>query len=90
VIGLRYTLTSLGFLLIGFLLAPVIVHLSSKDVIHSSALPQMRVKQDAIPGIEQRLWFTPTRTGEWENQLFLAVQPRTLPHARLLHDSDAG
>ena len=65
-IGLRYTLTSLVFLLIGFLLAPVIVHLSSKDVIHSSALPQMRVKQDAIPGIEQRLWFTPTRTGEWE------------------------
>jgi len=28
---------------------PVIVHLSSKDVIHSFALPQMRVKQDAIP-----------------------------------------
>jgi len=45
---------------------PVIVYLSSKDVIHSFALPQMRVKQDAIPGVEQRLWFTPTRTGEWE------------------------
>ena len=45
---------------------PVIVHLSSKDVIHSLGLPQMRVKQDAIPGVEQRLWFTPTRTGEWE------------------------
>jgi cytochrome c oxidase subunit II len=45
---------------------PVIVHLSSKDVIHSFGLPQMRVKQDAIPGIEQRLWFTPTRTGEWK------------------------
>ena len=45
---------------------PVIVHLSSKDVIHSFALPQMRVKQDAIPGIEQRVWFTPTKTGEWE------------------------
>jgi cytochrome c oxidase subunit 2 len=45
---------------------PVIVHLSSKDVIHSFALPQMRVKQDAIPGVEQRVWFTPTRTGEWE------------------------
>src|SRR5215470_9906385 len=39
---------------------PVIVHLSSKDVIHSLGLPQMRVKQDAIPGLEQRLWFTPT------------------------------
>jgi cytochrome c oxidase subunit 2 len=45
---------------------PVIVHLSSKDVIHSFGLPQMRVKQDAIPGLEQRLWFTPVKTGEWE------------------------
>jgi cytochrome c oxidase subunit 2 len=45
---------------------PVIVHLSSKDVIHSFALPQMRVKQDAIPGIAQPVWFTPTETGAWE------------------------
>lgn len=45
---------------------PVIVHLSSKDMIHSFALPQMRVKQDAIPGLAQPVWFTPTETGEWE------------------------
>jgi len=45
---------------------PVIVYLSSKDVIHSFTLPQMRVKQDAIPGIAQPVWFTPTATGEWE------------------------
>lgn len=45
---------------------PVIVHLSSKDVIHSFGLPQMRVKQDAIPGIVHNLWFTPSMTGEWE------------------------
>lgn len=45
---------------------PVVVHLSSKDVIHSFGLPQMRVKQDAIPGIVHNLWFTPTMTGEWE------------------------
>lgn len=45
---------------------PVIVHLSSKDVIHSFGLPQMRVKQDAIPGIVHNLWFRPTMTGEWE------------------------
>ena len=45
---------------------PVIVHLSSKDMIHSFALPQMRVKQDAIPGIPQPVWFTPTETGAWE------------------------
>jgi cytochrome c oxidase subunit 2 len=44
----------------------VIVHLSSKDVIHSFGLPQMRVKQDAIPGIVHNLWFKPTMTGEWE------------------------
>ena len=26
----------------------------------------MRVKQDAIPGSSIPVWFTPTRTGEWE------------------------
>jgi cytochrome c oxidase subunit II len=45
---------------------PVIVHLSSKDVIHSFSLPQMRVKQDAIPGLNTPAWFTPTMTGDWE------------------------
>jgi cytochrome c oxidase subunit II len=45
---------------------PVIVHLSSKDMVHSFALPQMRVKQDAVPGIAQPVWFTPTETGAWE------------------------
>lgn len=45
---------------------PAIVYLSSKDMVHSFALPQMRVKQDAIPGIAQPVWFTPTETGEWE------------------------
>ncbi len=41
---------------------PVIVRLSTKDVIHSFALPHYRVKQDAIPGEVIRLWFTPTKT----------------------------
>jgi cytochrome c oxidase subunit 2 len=45
---------------------PVLVFLSSKDVVHSFGLPQMRVKQDAIPGIVQPVWFTPTTTGEWD------------------------
>jgi len=43
-----------------------IIHLSSKDVVHSLGMPQMRVKQDAIPGIMQPVWFTPTKTGRWE------------------------
>src|SRR5205085_449665 len=38
---------------------PVIVHLTSKDVIHSFSLIQMRVKQDAIPGETIPVWFTP-------------------------------
>jgi cytochrome c oxidase subunit II len=45
---------------------PAIVYLSSKDMVHSFALPQMRVKQDAVPGIAQPVWFTPTETGSWE------------------------
>jgi cytochrome c oxidase subunit 2 len=45
---------------------PVIVRLSSKDVIHSFFLPQMRVKQDIIPGMEIPVWFEPTQTGQWE------------------------
>ncbi len=45
---------------------PVVVHLSSKDVIHSFALPVMRVKQDAIPGLVIPVWFTPVQTGDFE------------------------
>jgi len=39
---------------------PVIVELTSKDVIHSFSLPEMRVKQDAIPGMMIPVWFSPT------------------------------
>jgi cytochrome c oxidase subunit II len=45
---------------------PVIVHLSSKDVIHSFGLIEMRVKQDAIPGMTMPVWFVPTRRGDYE------------------------
>jgi cytochrome c oxidase subunit 2 len=45
---------------------PVLVYLSTKDVVHSFGLPEMRVKQDTTPGISQPVWFTPTRTGEWD------------------------
>ena len=44
----------------------VIVHLSARDVIHSFTLNEMRVKQDATPGLVVRTWFTPTMTGKWE------------------------
>ena len=44
----------------------VLVHLSSKDVIHSFGLYEMRIKQDAIPGMEIPVWFIPTRPGDYE------------------------
>jgi len=45
---------------------PVLVHLTSKDVIHSFGLYEMRVKQDAIPGMTIPVWFIPNRVGEYE------------------------
>jgi cytochrome c oxidase subunit 2 len=45
---------------------PILVHLFSKDVIHSFGLYEMRVKQDAIPGMSIPVWFIPNRIGEYE------------------------
>ena len=44
----------------------VVVQLTSRDVIHSFTLNEMRVKQDANPGMTARIWFTPIATGDWE------------------------
>jgi cytochrome c oxidase subunit 2 len=41
---------------------PIIVRLRSKDVIHSFNVPQLRVKQDAIPGLTIPIWFVPNVT----------------------------
>jgi cytochrome c oxidase subunit 2 len=45
---------------------PVLVHLTSKDVIHSFGLIEMRVKQDAIPGMTIPVWFVPSLVGDYE------------------------
>lgn len=45
---------------------PVIVHLSTKDVIHSFSIPVLRVKQDAIPGMSIPVWFQANQTGQFE------------------------
>lgn len=45
---------------------PAIIDLTSRDVMHSFALPVMRVKQDVIPGMSIPTWFTPTKTGNFE------------------------
>jgi len=45
---------------------PVIVYVSSKDVIHSFKIIAMRVTQDAIPGMRVPLHFTPTTPGKYQ------------------------
>ena len=44
----------------------VIVHLTSRDVLHSFFVPALRVKQDAVPGRPISLWFEAMETGEFE------------------------
>ena len=41
---------------------PAVLQLSSKDVIHSFFILAMRIKQDAIPGMQFPVWFVPTVT----------------------------
>ena len=42
------------------------VHLSSRDVIHSFFLPNLRLKQDAVPGRTILVWFEATKPGKYE------------------------
>jgi cytochrome c oxidase subunit 2 len=38
-----------------------LLNIRSRDVIHSLFIPHMRVKQDLVPGIRQKIWFEPNR-----------------------------
>jgi cytochrome c oxidase subunit 2 len=42
------------------------VDLTSKDVIHSFFVPNLRLKQDAVPGRLIHVWFEATETGQYE------------------------
>jgi len=44
--------------------APVIFQIASADVIHSFWIPNMRVKQDAMPGMINRMWVSAKETGQ--------------------------
>jgi cytochrome c oxidase subunit 2 len=39
--------------------------ITSRDVIHSLFIPDFRLKEDAVPGMETSLWFFSDRTGEF-------------------------
>jgi cytochrome c oxidase subunit 2 len=44
----------------------VLFELSAKDVLHSLWIPELRLKQDAVPGRVIRGWFKPIRAGTYE------------------------
>ncbi|MGF1542368.1 MAG: cytochrome c oxidase subunit II [Pleurocapsa sp.] len=44
---------------------PVALNISAGDVIHAFWLPEFRIKQDAIPGRDSTLVFTPTKVGKY-------------------------
>jgi cytochrome c oxidase subunit II len=45
---------------------PVEIILTAKDVIHAFWVPEFRMKQDAVPGIETRTVITPQKVGEYD------------------------
>ncbi len=45
---------------------PVIVNVTSADVIHSMFIPAFRVKQDMVPGSDNYLWFIGQKEGSYE------------------------
>ena len=45
---------------------PVELVLTSQDVIHSFWVPEFRIKQDAVPGVETRTVVTPTKLGTYD------------------------
>lgn len=45
---------------------PALIFLKSSDVLHSFFLPQLRIKQDAVPGLNIPVWFDADRAGDYE------------------------
>jgi cytochrome c oxidase subunit II len=62
---------------------PATIRITSKDVIHSFSLPYMRVKQDAMPGMEVPVHFTPVKTSGKETWEIACAQLCGLAHYRM-------
>jgi len=44
----------------------VLLRITSLDVLHSFFLPNLRLKQDVVPGMEQSMWFKAKETGGYD------------------------
>ncbi len=66
----------------------VLIHLATRDVIHSFYLPNLRLKQDALPGKVIPVWFEATEantrfneeTGKWEDGYRYDKKTKTWVH----------
>lgn len=69
---------------------PVMVYLRSQDVQHAFFLPELRVKQDAVPGLVIPVWFEVNKAGEYS---FLCAELCGWGHykmkARLVGESES-
>ncbi len=45
---------------------PTVIELESQDVLHSFFVPQVRIKQDAVPGLTIPVWFDVDKAGQYE------------------------
>ena len=55
---------------------PIVLTMTSEDVIHDFFVPAFRVKMDVIPGQYTHMWFTPNRVGEY--RIFCSLHPVTM------------
>jgi len=69
---------------------PVTVHVTSRDVIHGFWIPEVRIKQDMVPGLVNTVRFTPTRLGTYriECTMYCGVN-HSLMNSNMVIDSQA-
>ena len=61
---------------------PVLLTMTSEDVIHSLFIPAMRVKMDVVPGRYSRAWFRAAKTGDYPLYCREYCGTQTFQHAR--------
>ena len=44
----------------------ILLIINSRDVLHSFFLPNLRMKQDVVPGMQQHMWFKARETGSYD------------------------
>ncbi len=44
----------------------IVLKITSADVLHSFFLPNLRLKQDVVPGMQQFVWFRANKTGTYD------------------------